>query len=1278
MKKTFMTALLLGILVFLIASTGFGQIPRVNVMPGSSPGNVYPISWPGRDMVIWGNVNGGTAPYIFTWEFGDGSPSIDGAVANPKYIAVNHIYATTGPKYAVLTVTDATMATDVDTVIIAVELMALDVEINATIEDGLRYLYLQQWADGRWQDLGCDVATTAMAVLAFENQEHRPINDYNRDIYAEYVKAGLDFLTSLLVVQALDIQTAGNPEEIVPGNADGNGLGVYPNSCYPPYEIGMVMMAFVGAGKLGTGGPNLIAPNGPADVVGRTYRDLVIDMVDYCAWAQNDEWTGCSRGGWRYSANYSSSDNSVSQWPTIGLEAAETFWQISSPSFVKSELLYWINATQINSPGNHYDGAFYYDCYGSFYRDGMPSTGAGLCELSYCDVPKTDTRIQRTLGYLERMWGSGYNKGFYYSMYAIAKGCLIAVDDMGDLSKINFIGSIAWYPDYARYLVDNQYADGSWPTTGWGDILDDSWAILVLQKTIGGGDPVAVISAPPSVPPSMEFPMDGSHSFHEDTSLNIIQWLWDFDNSDGKDWNNPDAIGQFVTNPGYALDPGDPADTIVVTLRVIDDGGPVKTDEEERLIIVDYNNHPPHADAGGPYAAKIGDIIAFDGSASSDPDSGDYIASYAWDIDGDAEFDDCFDVLCYNSWDFEYSGSVHLLVVDSYGDSSWDTSSVKVWTSQVDIGLAAEDISFSNPNPKPGDLITITAVIHCDINSDPVSDGSVRFYDGDPDISVNQIDGDQIIPSMIGGDAIAVQVQYTVGDTLPREIYVKADPDGIIEEFNENNNKAFKSIVDLIPTNEWVNLYCLSATLNGEIIPEGSIIEAYDPSGVLCGRDVVMVNGMFGFMPVYRDDPWSIDVDEGALPGDTITFAIDGIESYAKYPIIWTGNGDKIEVCEFTSQICIPLDSGWNLISWNVDTKLDDIAVLAADVMSNVNFILSFEYGGVTYDPTLPEFSTLLSADHFHGYWFNMMAPDTLCVSGPKAPLSTPIYMESGWNLVSYLPDYPMFVPDALLTIWDDVIVVLGYDHGGFTYDPNNPGFSTLDSMRTTFGYWVKTSASGVLSYDGTIYTIPAKEIPEIAISDVNISNQWMNLYGRDVTVNGQSLAGGSVIKAYDSNNNLVGKCIAKDNGQFGFMPIYNDQATAQTYRLTINDEEITETVDWTHHGAKMEISALTTPKNSNAMIPADFVLYQNSPNPFNPVTEISFALPVASNVILDVFNIAGQKVATIADGYYEAGDHTVIWNGESDNNLSVASGVYLYRMKAGVFVDTKKMMLLK
>jgi hypothetical protein len=97
------------------------------------------------------------------------------------------------------------------------------------------------------------------------------------------------------------------------------------------------------------------------------------------------------------------------------------------------------------------------------------------------------------------------------------------------------------------------------------------------------------------------------------------------------------------------------------------------------------------------------------------------------------------------------------------------------------------------------------------------------------------------------------------------------------------------------------------------------------------------------------------------------------------------------------------------------------------------------------------------------------------------------------------------------------------------------------------------------------------------------------------------------------------------------------------------------------------------TSAGSEMDLPMEFALKQNYPNPFNPTTQIQYALPQASEVRIDVFNVMGQRVATLVNGSQNAGFHTVTFDA---NRL--ASGVYIYRMQAGNFVQTQKMLLVK
>lgn len=108
------------------------------------------------------------------------------------------------------------------------------------------------------------------------------------------------------------------------------------------------------------------------------------------------------------------------------------------------------------------------------------------------------------------------------------------------------------------------------------------------------------------------------------------------------------------------------------------------------------------------------------------------------------------------------------------------------------------------------------------------------------------------------------------------------------------------------------------------------------------------------------------------------------------------------------------------------------------------------------------------------------------------------------------------------------------------------------------------------------------------------------------------------------------------------------------------------------------EMTVTISSAKSQSILPTEFALAQNRPNPFNPTTEISFSLPTAAEVTLVIYNVLGENVAMLAEGLRAAGTHSVMWDGRDKNGRAVASGVYFYRLDAGEYSATRKMLLLK
>jgi len=94
--------------------------------------------------------------------------------------------------------------------------------------------------------------------------------------------------------------------------------------------------------------------------------------------------------------------------------------------------------------------------------------------------------------------------------------------------------------------------------------------------------------------------------------------------------------------------------------------------------------------------------------------------------------------------------------------------------------------------------------------------------------------------------------------------------------------------------------------------------------------------------------------------------------------------------------------------------------------------------------------------------------------------------------------------------------------------------------------------------------------------------------------------------------------------------------------------------------------------------LPVAFALKQNAPNPFRGGTAIAFDLPTQAHAVLDVYNVAGRKVASVIDGELPTGRHTVTWDGVDSAGQKVSAGIYFYRLTAGENESTRKMILLK
>lgn len=152
----------------------------------------------------------------------------------------------------------------------------------------------------------------------------------------------------------------------------------------------------------------------------------------------------------------------------------------------------------------------------------------------------------------------------------------------------------------------------------------------------------------------------------------------------------------------------------------------------------------------------------------------------------------------------------------------------------------------------------------------------------------------------------------------------------------------------------------------------------------------------------------------------------------------------------------------------------------------------------------------------------------------------------------------------------------------------------------------------------------------------------------------------------------------------------FSKQYTGIALDTTWDDSQIYVLAFVSHHSDNVQrrtvlnsieqrlIPVVVSVDDRDAGLPARFALYENYPNPFNPSTTIRYDLPRQSQVSLKVFNILGEEVATLVNEAQPGGKYELNWNGKNRFGQQASSGVYVYRLQAGDFVQAKKMMLLK
>jgi hypothetical protein len=174
---------------------------------------------------------------------------------------------------------------------------------------------------------------------------------------------------------------------------------------------------------------------------------------------------------------------------------------------------------------------------------------------------------------------------------------------------------------------------------------------------------------------------------------------------------------------------------------------------------------------------------------------------------------------------------------------------------------------------------------------------------------------------------------------------------------------------------------------------------------------------------------------------------------------------------------------------------------------------------------------------------------------------------------------------------------------------------------------------------------------------------RWETAYGRDYSIQ------------VSDNNALWTMAAYVQNGNGG-----NDTLAISKAARYVKMFGMKRGTEWGYSLYEFEVygELVTGIEEVEGAGPTEFLLFDNYPNPFNPKTVVSSQLPVASQVKLAVYDLLGREVAVLLNEKKPAGRHTVEWDGRDSQGRQVSSGVYLCRMTAGTFSQTKRMLLIR
>ncbi|MDP8240235.1 MAG: T9SS type A sorting domain-containing protein [Candidatus Hatepunaea meridiana] len=553
------------------------------------------------------------------------------------------------------------------------------------------------------------------------------------------------------------------------------------------------------------------------------------------------------------------------------------------------------------------------------------------------------------------------------------------------------------------------------------------------------------------------------------------------------------------------------------------------------------------------------------------------------------------------------------------------------------------------------------------------------------DIYVTDLEGNLVRTIDRPGDLRSYGLAYWPEDPDDYKLYIFSRDDGdapMVNKVNlENGNLAFVNELNLGGRPGGIDITNQLDVYSWVFV---GIVQTPDRIGVwqlAARRDWFLIEPENGEIAADGSEEFVLTLDATGLPIDNsfegeLVFNHDGIGGQTVIPV----RLDVVEGRVPTFRV-LDLNIGWNMVSVNLQPEEEDVEVLLAGLVEAGLVIMMKDGAGHFYRPEF-NFNNIPGWFVDQGYQIKMRDVGELRLAGISVLRDDPIRLEEGWHLVSYYPNFPIEATLALSNIEDHLIIAK--DGFGNFYIPEWE-FSNIGNMSAGQGYYLNVDAEVVLRYtfereEGmpyneihrpvSVYSKPG-QLPVHSVTGTNMSL----LVLADPSITGE-------IGIYTSGE-LVGSGVIQ-NGACGIAVWGDDPSTDERdgvvdgdpFEIKLLDNGVLRSVDYTvlsGEGVYCHDGLLVIQLIGVCETPVEFGISSVYPNPFNSQMQVSYSLPEAGNISLNVYDLTGRLVMLLFNDRHQAGLHTVSLDGSH-----LVSGIYLIRFEAFGSISQAKVALVK